>query len=85
MQLLVEAQKVETKVMEIKMTVTTCMAVAVGSSSSKEIQTPTKQISNLMSMVQGAKNKGGRSMNQGNSCNHGANTQSVVNDSGNQS
>ena len=73
------AQKAETEVMDSKMRTTTSKTGVIGSSCSVEIQTLTKQISNLMPMVQGTQNKGGKSKNQRNSYNSGANTQSIVN------
>ena len=71
--------------MDSRVSATTSKAGAIGSSSSKEIQTLTKWISNLMSVVQGAQNKEGKSKNQGSHCNNGVRTKSVVNESENQS
>ena len=50
-QLLVMAQKAKTEVMDSKMSATSSKADVFGSSSSKEIQILTKEISNLISMV----------------------------------
>ena len=84
-QLLGVAQKAEIEVMDSKVSSTTSKAGLGSSSSSEEIQTLTRQIPNLLSMVQGAQQKGGKSKNQGNGYNNRANTKSVVNESGNQS
>ena len=81
----VVVKKTETEVMDSKVNATTSKAGLVGSSSSEEIQILTKQIFNIMCMVQGAQNKRGKSKNQGNNYNSGANTHLVLNKSGNQS